>query len=155
MQKLETTRFGEIEVDVDQVFTFNQGLPGFQKHKKFVLLHPDEDIPFSFLQSVEDDELSFIITNPFMFFADYQFELSKKDLSELGIEQEEEVVIFTIVTVNAQEEFSANLLAPIILNKKNRSAKQVILHDTLYRTKHILLVNSSEISQPSETEGEA
>ena len=62
--ELETTRFGKIEVDEDEIITFEDGLYGFKDEKDFVLLI-DEETPFFWLQAVE---------NPLSFYSDRALE---------------------------------------------------------------------------------
>jgi flagellar assembly factor FliW len=139
-----TLRFGEIEVDEEKVITFPAGVPGFESFRTFVMLTPDLDLPLSFMQSVEDGNLSFIVANPFLYFPDYDFELPVTVQQELGITGEGEVTIFTTVSINEQDEVSLNLLAPIVVNSRRRLGKQVILHNSTYRTKHFIRRNTTE-----------
>ncbi|MBD0384180.1 flagellar assembly protein FliW [Paenibacillus sedimenti] len=147
MVKQETLHFGEIEIQEDQIIHFPSGMPGFEDYSRFVLLHLDDEIPFSYLQSVDDGNISFIIANPFTFYPEYEFELSQIAKDELDIKSEEDVMVFGIITVHQQSgdgEITMNLLAPIVMNPKLRKAKQVVLHDTAYKTKHKLTVLQDE-----------
>ncbi|MBO7747231.1 flagellar assembly protein FliW [Paenibacillus sp. MWE-103] len=146
---LQTTRFGQIEIEDHQWIVFPSGIPGFPQHKRYTLVSI-EDSPFYVLQSVEEGSLSFIVTSPFDFFPDYEFELESNMLHELGQPSPEQVRVLNIVTVKDKlEEATANLAAPIVWNTANRQAAQVILQHTSYRTKHALF------SPPSGNKGEA
>lgn len=68
MVKVETVLFGEIEIRDDQIIRFPGGIPGFEDHEKFTIIEPDPSVPFSYLQSIEDQELHFILADPFVFF---------------------------------------------------------------------------------------
>jgi flagellar assembly factor FliW len=133
------TKFQEvIEIDETQILTFDQGLPGFEDEKQFVLLSI-EGIELSMLQSLQTSELAFITTNPFQFFKQYNFELSNADLEFLELEDEKDVHVQVIITVaDPYEKSTANLQAPVIINAKNNKCKQIILSDSKYRTKHLL-----------------
>ena len=50
---VHTSRFGTVEVDDDRVITFARGILGFPKHKGFVLIQPEADATFYWLQSVD------------------------------------------------------------------------------------------------------
>jgi flagellar assembly factor FliW len=148
--KLATLRFGEIDVEEEKIIFFPQGVPGFEKESRYIMLQPEESIPFSFMQSVEDGELAFIITNPFLFFPDYQFDLPEPVEEELQVESEADVMIFSIVSVNEQEnEFSLNLLAPVVINLSGKLGKQVILHNAGYHTKHLISFNGQSEQDPA------
>ena len=75
--KIQTERFGEIEVADNRVITFNKGIPGFEEYKKYVLIPADEkgETPFFFLQSIETVEVSFFLVDPFSFFEEYDVKL--------------------------------------------------------------------------------
>lgn len=139
-----TSRFGEIEIDEKQVFHFHNGLPGFEDRHRFILIHPDEDLPFSFMQSLDDSDLAFLIADPFLYHNEYSFDLNEETKLEMDIQQEEDVMVFAIVSVNgAANELTMNLLAPIILNLRIQKGKQAILHGTSYRTKHVIQVTQN------------
>jgi flagellar assembly factor FliW len=133
------TKFQEvIKVDETQILTFEQGLPGFENEKQFVLL-PIEGIELSLLQSMQTSDLAFITTDPFQFFIHYDFELSTADLEFLELEDEKDVHVQTIITVaDLYEKSTVNLQAPVVINTKNNKCKQIILSDSKYRTKHLL-----------------
>lgn len=146
---LTTMRFGEVEIDDDKLVTFPAGIPGFEGYRTFVMLTPDEEMPFSFMQSTENGDLSFIVANPFVYFSDYDFELPESVQNELNISHEEDIMVFCIISISEKDEFSLNLLAPIVLNSKEKLGKQVILHNSMYKTKHNINLNLEE------TRGEA
>ena len=64
--KLKTKHFGEIEIDESKIIHFPTGIIAFEEQKRFFIIdNPDENIPFSWLQSVDDPDLAFVIINPF------------------------------------------------------------------------------------------
>jgi flagellar assembly factor FliW len=136
--KLDTLRFGEIEIEDDKILRFPQGIPGFEQTHEFVLVHADEGIPFSFMQAVAEGGLSFIVTDPFLFFPDYEFELSDSVKKELHIGNESDVMVRCVASIHDKNVITLNLLAPIVLNVVERAGKQVILHSSTYKTKHVL-----------------
>jgi flagellar assembly factor FliW len=135
--KIETKYHGSLEVNLEEVLSFDKGIPGFLDEKNFIVLPLSDDDIFYVLQSISTPELAFVISSPFNFFKDYDFNLEEQLAEDLDLESENEVVVHTILTV--QDPFqntTANLQAPIIINSRNRKAKQVILHNEDYRTKH-------------------
>jgi flagellar assembly factor FliW len=136
--KLSTLRFGEIEISKEEIYTFPQGIPGFEDKTSFIMLQPDESVPVTFMQSTEEGSLAFIVTNPFIFFPDYEFDLPDTVEKEMGIESEADVMIFSMLSITPPtDQFSLNLLAPIVLNLREKTGKQTVLHHTNYRTKHL------------------
>lgn len=133
---ISTTIWGDIEVDEKEIYRFEKGIPGFEETTDFVLLDQDE-APFYYLQSLQEKELSFVLVDPFIFYPEYEFELPDSEAEELEIESN--LVVRSILTLHEQVENSTiNLLAPLVFNPDNRQAKQVVLHQTTYQTKHPL-----------------
>jgi flagellar assembly factor FliW len=137
---IQTFRFGEVEVKEEDIYVFPAGIPGFEDLKRYVTLQPSPDIPFCYLQSIDDGELAFLITNPFVYYPDYEFQLSDAQQDELAVGKVEELSIWSIVTAQQTlQDATMNLKAPVVLNTKRRCGKQILLHDTHYTTKHPLL----------------
>ncbi|MED3792911.1 flagellar assembly protein FliW [Niallia alba] len=141
--KIATKYHGEKEIQEKEVITFPQAIPGFPDEKEFVLLPLDDDGQFNVLQSLENQQLAFVLSNPFTFFKEYDFSLEEYIVELLEIESEEDILVFSILTVHDPfEKTTANLQAPIIINNKKNMAKQVILNEPNYHTKHPLFEKS-------------
>lgn len=123
----------------EKVIRFERGIPGFLDEKEFIYQMENEESPFGYLQSVKTDQLSFIVTSPFVFFADYAVELPVETIKRLQIESQEDVAILTIITLRGElSTATTNLLAPIVINLKNLQAEQFIQEGTSYTTRHLL-----------------
>jgi flagellar assembly factor FliW len=137
--KLQTLRFGEIDINEEGIVSFPTGLPGFEDLEEFVFIQDNPELPFAYMQSTQDGDVSFIIANPFVFFPDYEFELSDATQVELEIKTEEDVRIYVILNAaETMEHSTINLLAPLVINFGARLGAQIILHNTSYLTKHPL-----------------
>jgi flagellar assembly factor FliW len=137
--RLNTKYHNEVEINEEDILQFEKGIPGFPEETKFVVLPLDEDGSFSVLQSVETSALAFVIASPFAFFPNYDFKLEDSVVEELELKSENDVVVYSILTVEDPfEKTTANLQAPVIINKTNNKAKQVILVEEGYKTKHNL-----------------
>ncbi|MEI2664768.1 flagellar assembly protein FliW [Rossellomorea sp. LJF3] len=137
--KINTKYHGEIQVKSEDILTFEHGIPGFGEEKQFVLLLLPESEWFHILQSVKTPQLGFVVTDPFMFYKEYDLELDQASVELLEHPAEKEVQVLSILTVRETlHESTANLQAPIIINLANRKAKQVILTNTDYQTKHLI-----------------
>ncbi|WP_257219530.1 flagellar assembly protein FliW [Paenibacillus sp. LK1] len=134
--------WGEVEVQEKDIYQFPKGLPGFEEETEFALI-AWEDTPFSYLQSVREKDLSFLLVSPFTFVPNYSFELSEVDKEELEIA--ERVSVYSMVTIHSQTNKSTmNLLAPVVLNPEQRLGKQVVLHQSLYETRHLIWTEDEE-----------
>ncbi len=135
MITIETTRFGKIEVTDPRIVTMKEGgILGFGHLKQFVLLIPDEKKPFWWLQSIEDGGVAFIVTDPFKVLDDYESDLSSRDMELLSIENAEDIALLCVVTVNKapQLRITVNLRAPIVINTRNMTARQIVLEKDDY-----------------------
>lgn len=142
---------GEIEVEDNQVIRFEHGMPGFEQLKAFIMVQPEPELPFSYLQSVEVAEVVFLLTDPFVFYPDYDIQLSEHVIDDLRIEEQQDVQVWSVVTMKDDiKSATMNLLAPVVINAKEANGNQVILQNTSYATKHPLVAGSSE-SQMSQT----
>ncbi|MEA1976181.1 MAG: flagellar assembly protein FliW [Bacillota bacterium] len=129
--KLNTPYIGEIEYNLDEVIIFEKGLYGFEGKQEFILINlEDPEFPFNWLQSIDDENLSFVLTSPFLFVTDYEFDLSDTLTDELGITKHEDVLILNTVVLNEKlEKSTMNLQAPIVINRNSNKGKQIILED--------------------------
>lgn len=137
---VNTKRFGKIEIENNQIIIFESPILGFGDLKKYVLLQSEEKkSPFEFLQSAENEDLSFIVTDPFVFFPYYEFQLEPHWIESLAITDESDIIVMVIVTVRSADDISCNLKAPIVINKSNNSAAQIVLDHGVYTTKQPML----------------
>ncbi|MFT4414407.1 flagellar assembly protein FliW [Fredinandcohnia humi] len=142
--KILTKYHGEISIEDSEVITFENGIPGFLGEKKFVILPFGEDSIFSIMQSLYNEHLAFVITNPFLFFKEYDFTLDDQNVEQLQLQSDKDITVFVILTVmDPFEKTTANLQAPIVLNNKKSIGKQVILTNTSYKTKHTIFDKES------------
>ena len=146
MRKINTIRFGEIEEDENKIVHFAQGIPAFEDEHEFVIIPYDPSSPYVFLQSVQTPELAFLMTRPFVFFPDYEFVLPDVVLEQLAIEKQEDLDVYTLITIpdGSIQRMTTNLLAPVVVNKQNREAQQVVLEKTHYTTKHALFPDKAK-----------
>lgn len=123
---------------------FEKGLPGFPDHFRFVLEQSDLELPFAFLQSLEDTNISFLIGDPFAFFKEYEFDLPHEVESELEIKDINEVMVWVIITLKGSlEESTMNLKAPLVINKNRMLGKQVILNASRYSLREQISMKST------------
>ncbi len=131
---------GEMEYEENNIITFNKGIPGFSDLKNFILLDLQEYEPFKLLQSLENDEISLIVTSPYEFFNDYEIKLSEETIKNLKIDSPEQVNIITTVTLNSDvKKITANLQGPIVINTSNNLGEQIILDNSKYKVKSPLI----------------
>lgn len=147
MSVLRTKELGDITIDERDIITFPEGIPGFEHYHRYAWIKLEEQLPLWYMQSVDDQELRFIVTDPFMFNPHYEFKLADGVKQMLGIERVEDVEIYSLVSIPAGEfqHATMNLLGPIVINTNERLGQQVILHDTSYAMKHPMFTGPREV----------
>ena len=135
--KVETSRFGQIEVDEDKVIHMIRPVLGFDALRRFIIILPDQKTPFCWLQSVEDSKTAFVIVNPRIFKPDYKPALNEYELQGLEIVKAEDVVVMAIVTIRSQPlVINMNLRAPIVINAACKLAGQIVLDNADYPVRY-------------------
>jgi flagellar assembly factor FliW len=135
---VKTTRFGSIKVETDLVIEFTTGLIGFEKYNRFVVIRPDAQSAFRWLQSLDEPSLAFPVLEPRMFRPTYAPTISDADARALGLQTDTPVIVFSVVTVpsGSPRDMTANLMGPLVVNCITRVARQVIIQDDGYHTRH-------------------
>lgn len=142
---INTSRFGEIEYQEEHVFTMVEGILGFPKSKKYIILNHQNNTIFKWLQSIDDPELAFVIVEPYLFFPDYSFDLNDDDVDILKIRSRDKVMVYTILVIPEDPKLiTANLKAPVVINSDNRKGKQVALLDERYTTRHYIFAQDNK-----------
>lgn len=135
--KVKTTRFGELEVNPNDIITFSEGLLGFESLKKYFVVDPGDSTLILWLQSIEDEKVAFPIIEPKIFKPDYIAKLLPADLNGLELESLSAAKLYSILTIPANVvEMSANLKAPVVVNSAKKVGKQIVLQDSKLSVKH-------------------
>lgn len=120
----------------EKKISIDKGLLGFESYTNYRLIHADLE-PFMWLKADSEKNLAFLVVDPFILFPEYEIDVDDGFLLEIGIKNPSDVVVVTILTVSKHgEEPTANLQGPIIINKNNNKAVQVVLSDPRWMTKH-------------------
>lgn len=132
--KLITARFGEIEIEENRIFNFVMPIIGFDMLHKFIILDPNKDTLFKWLQSVEDPALAFPIISVSALNLDYTIDLPDNIVETLKITNVESLLVMNITSIpqDNPKGTTINLLAPLIFNLDNQSAAQVVLSGSGY-----------------------
>ena len=138
MITVQTIRFGEVQVDPKDVYRFVKPLPGFEQEVEFALL-PTGQEDFLYLQSLQTPELTCLLTQPFVFFPEYVFDLDDAAQQDLKIVSEADVQVYSIVKIEKNtEDILINLTAPVVFNINKNLAKQYIINSSPYSIKQPL-----------------
>ncbi len=139
--QIETTRFGTLEIDEGEIISMVEPIIGFPHSQRFVLLdHKGKEgtTPFKWLQSVDDPALAFVLLPAQLVEPSYRVTMTRDEASKLKIEapSDAEVWAMLVIPPNEPKKMTANLKAPVVINKRERLGKQLVLVDSEYSTKH-------------------
>ncbi len=131
---VETTRFGSVAFELQDVVTLDEGFLGFSEAKRFIVLQHKEGSPFCWLQSVDVGNLAFLVIDPGYYVPDYAPEMPNEVAKQLELDEETPRLVYTIVTIpkGHPNDMTLNLAGPILINLENRMAKQVVVEDNRY-----------------------
>lgn len=138
--KINTLRFGEIEIEEERIFNFALPIIGFNELRKFVIVDMNKDSFFKWLQSVEDPALAFPVISIFSMNIDYAIDLPDNIVEKLKITNVESLLVMNIASIpqDNPQGTTVNLLAPIVFNLDEQVAGQVILSGSGYNISYPL-----------------
>lgn len=135
---VQTSRFGQLVVDDSRLITFPEGVLGFPQQHDYALIQTGDGSAFYWLQSVDRPELAFVVCDPRLFVADYQVPVNSEELACIGLTDFEQAQVFIIANkVNGM--LTGNLQGPLVVNVATRQARQWVLSDRRYGTRHPLM----------------
>lgn len=140
---VSSSRLGDVHVPDDGVLDFGPGLLGFPDSPHYVLVEIEDNDTYYWLQSTAEPHVSFLVTRPWDFFPDYELDVSDGVQDQLDLDDPSDSDIFVLLTVGDStgsdgepvQTITANLLGPIVVNRLNNSARQIVLDSDAYATK--------------------
>jgi flagellar assembly factor FliW len=126
---VKTAHLGEIAVKEENIITFNSGLPAFEGFPRFALLDIAQNDNFKWMQCIDDPETAFLLVDPFTVKPDYSVSLNDDLVKSMEISNPEDALVYTIVNVPASglKDATTNLIGPLIINWRQKNARQIIL----------------------------
>jgi flagellar assembly factor FliW len=104
-------------------------MPGFPNLREFVLVRLHDEGLLYALTSIDDPELRFLVAPPEPFFPDYAPELENEVFAALNTRDPDRLLLLVVIAAGA-DETTANLLAPIVVDRDTMRAQQVVLSGT-------------------------
>lgn len=139
MRTVETTRFGRLTTSPEEIVSFPEGILGFPELVHYCLVDPGDDTLILWLQSLENPSVAFPVLEPKIFKSDYVVKLSAQELKQLKLENINQSIVFSILTIPKDvSQMTANLKAPIVVNLKEQLGRQVVLQENEYSIKHLM-----------------
>jgi flagellar assembly factor FliW len=125
---IETSRFGNVQIEVDDILLFPSGLFAFTHLRHWVLLADAENDAVGWLQSVADPQVAVAVVSPRRFVPHYQVRVNRGQLTTLDLSPNSPAYVLTVVSKEG-DQLAVNLKAPVIVNLDRRLGKQVVSTD--------------------------
>ena len=147
---IQTTRFGEVEIQDEDILTFPSGMLGFSNERHFVLIEDDMGSPFQWLQSLDNKELAFVTINPEVAITGFSLEVTNEQLKKLDTTSLEDLSVRAIVTMAKHlKDVTINLQGPLLINFLKKLGLQFVVADGRYNTRHPLFGDKLKLSASS------
>lgn len=140
VMQVASSRFGTLDATQDQLVSIDGGLLGFPDATDFVRLPVDDAEGWLWLQSTTDTDLAFLVISAFRFFPEYDIELPDSDVNSLELDDAADADVLALVTIRYTEDggvasVTANLLGPLVINRRTGVGRQVVLSDSRHSTR--------------------
>ena len=123
--EIQTTRFGKVDIEADDVLNFPTGMLGLESCREWVLLADAQNDALGWLQSTSRAEVALAVVSPRRFVPDYQVRVSRSELVPLALDNIKDAKVLVVVGKN-EESITLNLKAPLVINLDQRVGRQVV-----------------------------
>ncbi len=110
-------QFGELDYDSRHEITFPQGLIGFERTTRFLLVNDESATPFLWLVSLEDPDLCFPLIDPQLVLPGYAVAGVAPDATVLNL----------VALRTPLEDSTVNLRSPVVIGKDPQVGRQLVL----------------------------
>ena len=123
--RVNTTRFGRLEIDADDVLLFPSGIMGLEDCRHWAVLADAQNDALGWLQSLSRPDVAMAVVSPRRFVPEYQLRVSRSEMSPLELAELRHAQVLLIVGKN-DDGITLNLKAPVVVNIERRLGRQVI-----------------------------
>jgi flagellar assembly factor FliW len=130
---IESPVFGPLELSAEQIIEFPAGLPGFAECRRFAFIEEGEQPSVLQMQSVDDPQVVFSVTDPAVLGVNYEFMLTDDEVATLALKAPEDATVAVIVRRRdgegspAEAGLKANFMAPLVINMAARRGLQKVM----------------------------
>lgn len=132
--KINTSRFGELEVDDATLIELDAGMVGFPEAREFAWIAHRSSQQIAWLQSTKDKDLAFPLINAANICAGYPDVPIDKMADQVGLtfETDETLALMVVLSAGQGARPVVNLMAPVVINSETRKGAQVVLTNTRF-----------------------
>jgi flagellar assembly factor FliW len=126
--QISTSRFGLVDIDVDDILLFPHGLIAFEDCRHWVLLADSDNDSLGWLQSVSHGDVALPVVSPRRYAPQYQVHVTRGQLAPLELSHFDATYVLSVVS-RSDDDFVLNLKAPLLINLDRRLGRQVVTLD--------------------------
>ena len=123
--RINTSRFGRIDVDAGDIIQFPSGLPGLEDCREWALLADSTNDALGWLQCTTRGDMALAVVSPRRLVPDYQVSIPRSELTPLAISDISQAHVVVVVG-KTDTTLTLNLKAPIVINLEARTGRQVV-----------------------------
>jgi flagellar assembly factor FliW len=123
--RINTSRFGRIDVDAGDIIRFPSGLPGLEDCREWALLADSTNDALGWLQCTTRGDVALAVVSPRRFVPDYQVRIPRSELTPLALLDIRQAQVVVVVG-KTDTTLTLNLKAPIVINLEARTGRQVV-----------------------------
>ena len=132
---LQSTVTGQPRIDGEKIFTFPQGIPGFEEYTTFKIFHKDDDAVSAYwLESCDSPVVTFTLVDPTEYDLNYELYLSDSEQEIIKASDPMDLGIFLMLVKpegdTQQEQIGAHIGGPLVLNVPQQLGLQKVLGRT-------------------------
>ncbi|ONI40365.1 hypothetical protein AN639_04955 [Candidatus Epulonipiscium fishelsonii] len=114
---------------MEKIITFEEGIPGFEKYKEYVILEENTK-QFFYLECVENRSLFFVIVDPFKYMPSYSPDIPEKYFEILGGGETSDFALYAMLNLGVNlHTATVNLKAPLLINTNNLKGVQTLIEN--------------------------
>jgi flagellar assembly factor FliW len=143
--KIESHRFGTIEIGAEDIIRFPQGLIGFPGETEFVLVPHGNSTVVAWLHAAKNPAFALPVVSAHGLIEGYAGVALGHIAKETGLrERAEDLAVMAVLSAPTGKPATVNLLAPIVVDTMTRTGRQVVLDGTRFTTGEQFLLTNKE-----------
>lgn len=134
---MRSTVTGQPRIDSEKIFTFPQGIPGFEEYTTFKIFHKDDEAVSAYwLESCDSPAVTFTLVDPTEYDLNYDLYLSDSEQEIIKATDPMDIGIFLMLvkpendSAVQQTQLGANISGPLVLNVPQQLGLQKVLGKT-------------------------
>jgi flagellar assembly factor FliW len=123
-----TTRFGTLQLGLEQMVVFPDGLWGYSDHQHWVVLAENHHDDLGWMQSVRDPRVALPVASPCRLGFEQPLRVAAQELQPLKLDDPRQALVLAVLQLT-QQALTINLRTPLVVNLARRLGRQVLVRD--------------------------